>query len=193
MNSRKKILDKVRKNKPKLETKIDLSPFLVDDDEDLTLKFSQALKENGGKLLVPHKEENLRDLLVKEINGNSYLDFSGLVDVDSGSKVHGDLQSLSNVKTAIFKVDLGVAENGAIWLEDKHVNSFRILPFIVEHGIFILQKNKIVPTMHHAYSQLNQTNTGFGAFIAGPSKTGDIEQHLIEGAHGPLSHMVVLI
>lgn len=93
MNSRKKILDKVRKNKPKLETKIDLSPFLVDDDEDLTLKFSQALKENGGKLLVPHKEENLRDLLVKEINVNSYLDYSGLVDVDSGSKVHGDLQT----------------------------------------------------------------------------------------------------
>jgi len=193
MDSRKTILDKVRKNKPTLETKIDLLPFLVDNDEDLTFRFGVELVENGGQLLIPQKNENLRELLLREINGNSYVDYSGLVDPNDGSILQDDQNSFSKINTAIFKVDLGVAENGSIWLEDRNLNGFRILPFIVEHGIFILPKTKIVPTMHHAYAHLNEIKTGFGTFIAGPSKTGDIEQHLVVGAHGPLSHMVILI
>jgi L-lactate dehydrogenase complex protein LldG len=41
----------------------------------------------------------------------------------------------------------------------------------------------IVPTMHEAYRQINIAEEGWGAFIAGPSKTADIEQSLVIGAH----------
>jgi L-lactate dehydrogenase complex protein LldG len=34
---------------------------------------------------------------------------------------------------------------------------------------------------------------GFGAFIAGPSKTADIEQSLVLGAHGPKTMTVFLL
>jgi L-lactate dehydrogenase complex protein LldG len=34
---------------------------------------------------------------------------------------------------------------------------------------------------------------GFATFIAGPSKTADIEQSLVLGAHGPRSLIVFLI
>lgn len=192
MDSRRAILNKVRNNKPTLETKIDLSPFFVDNGEDMIQRFSAGLEDNGGTIRVVEKDENLENLLVNEIMGNAYVDFSGVVDKGVGFFDCDDLNSLAKIKTAIFKVDLGVAENGAIWLADEHINSLRMLPFVVERGIFILPKTNIVATMHHAYSQLNQIKTGFGTFIAGPSKTGDIEQNLVVGAHGPLSHTVIL-
>ena len=34
---------------------------------------------------------------------------------------------------------------------------------------------------------------GFGTFISGPSKTADIEQSLVLGAHGPKSMTVFLV
>jgi len=57
----------------------------------------------------------------------------------------------------------------------------------------IINADAIVPTMHHAYERTSATNYGFGTFIAGPSKTADIEQSLVIGAHGPRSMTVFVI
>jgi L-lactate dehydrogenase complex protein LldG len=51
----------------------------------------------------------------------------------------------------------------------------------------------IVSTMHEAYAKIADEAYGFGGFIGGPSKTADIEQALVLGAHGPLSMTVYLI
>ncbi len=47
--------------------------------------------------------------------------------------------------------------------------------------------------MHEAYERLHFDGPRFGAFISGPSKTADIEQSLVIGAHGPRSLTVFLI
>jgi L-lactate dehydrogenase complex protein LldG len=70
----------------------------------------------------------------------------------------------------------------------------------------ILDRNDIVADMHAAYDRIAtleaasstgssaaSVSYGFATFIAGPSKTADIEQSLVLGAHGPLSMTVFLL
>ncbi len=86
---------------------------------------------------------------------------------------------------------MAVAENGSIWVSDNEI-PVRVLPFIVEHLVLVLSAKDIVPYMHQAYDKLSNLDSDFGVFIAGPSKTADIEQSLVIGAHGALSLTIFL-
>lgn len=98
---------------------------------------------------------------------------------------------LSQVDIAVIAGQLGVAENGAVWVTEQDC-VHRVLPFIAQHLVLVLPKGKIVPNMHEAYAQIKIDDTGFGVFIAGPSKTADIEQSLVIGAQGARSLTIIL-
>lgn len=68
----------------------------------------------------------------------------------------------------------------------------KALYFIAEYLVIILDKEKIVNNMHEAYTQIRFNEYGFGIFISGPSKTADIEQALVVGAHGAKGVTVLL-
>jgi L-lactate dehydrogenase complex protein LldG len=57
----------------------------------------------------------------------------------------------------------------------------------------VVKREKIIPTLHEAYDLIARNNYSFGVFIAGPSKTADIEQSLVLGAHGPKSMTIFLV
>ena len=99
-------------------------------------------------------------------------------------------QVLADIHLAILPARCGVCENGACWLDDDCV-PHRALPFSTEHLLLVVERASLVPTMHDAYARFR--TSGFGVFIAGPSKTADIEQSLVIGAQGPRSLTVVLV
>ena len=103
-----------------------------------------------------------------------------------------DPHELENLDLAVFEGVFGVAENGAIWIENED-NRHRALYFIARHIVIVLPKAEIVDNMHQAYERIDLSHSGFGTFISGPSKTADIEQALVIGAHGPESLCVVLV
>lgn len=109
-----------------------------------------------------------------------------------------DPHTLENVDLAILQAHFGVAENGACWItEDRMIE--RALPFIAQNLALIIDRSAIVANMHQAYERIAaidaaaDTAYGFATFIAGPSKTADIEQSLVLGAHGPRSLTVFLL
>lgn len=111
-----------------------------------------------------------------------------------GQEIEGfiDISDPTMVVHALLKGKFGVAENNAIWVPESHL-PHRMIPFVCQHLYLILQENEIVADMHEAYQRVEIFDQGFGVFIAGPSKTADIEQSLVIGAHGPLSLDVLLI
>jgi L-lactate dehydrogenase complex protein LldG len=97
--------------------------------------------------------------------------------------------SLAEVEVLEIDGEFGVAENGAIWLTEEAM-PHRVAPFICQH--LVINVKKIVPHMHAAYVELGKVKSGFGLFLAGPSKTADIEQSLVIGAHGARSLTIVI-
>ena len=102
-----------------------------------------------------------------------------------------DPRSLAGTDVAIVRGAFGVAENGAVWI--PRTFRHKALLFIPEALVILLDRTQIVCTMHEAYSRKDFDTYDFGSFIAGPSKTADIEQALVIGAHGPRDVSVILL
>ena len=92
----------------------------------------------------------------------------------------------------VCAAEFGVAENGAVWLPGSRLE-VRSALFLAEQVLVVLEKSAIVRDLHAAYARIDMTAETFGIFIAGPSKTADIEQALVIGAHGAKELTVVLV
>lgn len=103
-----------------------------------------------------------------------------------------DPKQLNNTHIAIIKAEFAVCENGALWIDLTNFK-FKIIPFICENLIVVLYKSDIVATMIDAYERIENEEYAYGTFIAGPSKTADIEQTLVTGAQGARRLLVVII
>ncbi len=89
---------------------------------------------------------------------------------------------LASLQWMVIRGRWGVAENGAIWVPADEVHD-RAQVFITQHLAIVLSAEDLVPHMHAAYQRIGRFE-GYGVFVSGPSKTADIEQSLVLGAHG---------
>jgi L-lactate dehydrogenase complex protein LldG len=190
MSSRDAILNAVRNNQPSLAP---LPDHLSSEKVGGLDVFKQVLEGIGGKVHVLDKEEGIEEKIKAIFPGATRI-VSSITSVEQYFlKEYANVKhhSLHDVDVVIVESNLGVAENGAIWVTEDETK-IRVLPFIGEHLVVVLPVSSIVSTMHDAYDKIADNQYRFGVFIAGPSKTADIEQSLVLGAHGPKS-MTVLV
>jgi L-lactate dehydrogenase complex protein LldG len=181
MSSRDKILNAIAANQPEL---VDLPTIDLDTVicyEDNYNQFKTVLESIGGKVELIQDIAIVNNLLIAEKSNGKFI--INTLDGFENQVVMLTSFKLEELEKVCIKGSLGVAENGSVWVyESQMVN--RLLPFICQHLILVIDKSDIVATMHHAYQKINVAKEGFGIFIAGPSKTADIEQSLVIGAHG---------
>ncbi|HEY5824474.1 MAG TPA: LUD domain-containing protein [Cyclobacteriaceae bacterium] len=193
MSSRDRILSAVKNNQPE---KVELPSIqnFEQPEKDNVLKFTNTLVFIGG-LAVEVSGYNDVIKYINEHFKDAKRILSTLPELNSIAEVkeqYEDPHSLDDVQLTILKAQFGVAENGAIWITDDQLPA-RALPFISEYLAVVLERKNIVATMHDAYDKIGTAEYGFGVFIAGPSKTSDIEQSLVLGAHGPKGMTVFLV
>ena len=102
-----------------------------------------------------------------------------------------DVHELGGEYTAVVRGRIGVAENGAVWIPILGKRKAHV--FACNHLVVVMNREYIVDTMHDAIIQLSLDNLAYGVFVSGPSKTADIEQALVIGAHGAMQTTIILL
>lgn len=128
--------------------------------------------EHLGQLVPFQQARRVASLVPDAVSGNTDLE------------MFDDPHYLKGLDWLITGGEFGVAENGAIWMDMRNMNH-RVSFFITQYLVIVLRASEVVPHMHAAYERLGErVSQPFGLFLSGPSKTADIEQSLVLGAHG---------
>lgn len=195
MSSRDAILKAIKETKPisRPLPEINIAHMHYDD---LAAKFSSSLASVGGNAVFANDLSEVKAYIAEHYEDARVI-VSNVEGLDVGTKACGatdDPHTLRDVDLAIIKGEFAVAENGAVWVKESDCRH-RALYFITQKLMIIVPKGAIVPTMHEAYQQPQVAfeQNGFGVFISGPSKTADIEQSLVIGAHGATEACVIFV
>ncbi len=193
MTSRERILADVKKNQPPLSPLPDLSIF-KGSVSDIVQEYVDMFGGIGGKAVVVNDIGLVRAMIAEQFDTGLRVvtTLPSLADHFELYSSDADPHTFADVELAVMGAHLAVAENGTVWVTDD-VMGQRVIPFICQHLAVVIDASTIVPTMHEAYKKIGAGDYGFGTFIGGPSKTADIEQSLVLGAHGPISMTVFIL
>lgn len=195
MNSRQEILDALNN--------IRLDAVELPDVErewntvaDPKAHFLQVLESVGGRAVeIPNLQSintGLQQIEAYREAKNIHCSVSGVSSSGADWDQLTDPHDFEPLECCVIRGEFAVAENGAVWLTHTAVPC-RAALFLTQHLVLVVPSSQIVQTMHEAYARISFEHIPFGIFISGPSKTADIEQSLVIGAHGARSLTVLLV
>lgn len=194
MSSKALILQKVKQNQPSSISELPNLTFLGLDTFDKLEKYKTVLRSIGGDFVEVKDYSAIIDFVKQnyDVKKRMITTLPELAEIAKTDWLNDEPHTLQNVELTLIKAHFGVAENSALWVTDDILGQC-VSSFIPQYLAIIVNKKDIVATMHQAYDRIGNQEYGFGTFIAGPSKTADIEQSLVLGAHGARGLMVFIM
>ena len=195
VDSRRAILDAIRAARAPVAPLPDIGHYAVASPDPVG-QFTKALEAVAGVLVRVESEAALAgevDRLAARLEAKRVV-----CEVPAGGPGNvrladlPDSHDLEGVDLAVLSGAMGVLENGAVWVPTGTLRH-RAVFVVAQHLALVVPAAALVADMHEAYERIKFEGRGFGTFIAGPSKTADIEQALVIGAHGARSCTVFLV
>ncbi|STQ85628.1 lactate utilization protein C [Helicobacter muridarum] len=187
---------------------------MIYDRNDLVNVYLQYQKANMAQISITNKQnlsKTINEILeaqdIKEILcAKNVLDIEtksgSLVDsLQSNAVIYKDSidnnrDKLFEIKASILHAEVGVANLGILGLATGE-NNPRLASLIVTTCIILLKKQDIVANLFDAFARLRIAGDNYElptniVFLAGPSRTADIELQTVFGVHGPQNIFVIL-
>lgn len=203
-DSREAILARIRRNTQRVYERPDLSALeqAAIHYDDRVEQFRKVMHQMGGRAVLVQPGDDLNELIRQQYpdarrvaSALDRVEVCGREQALTCPTFHPDSvarsRDLDGTDLAIVRGSWGVCENGAVWIVADVEQ--RAVYFIAEALAIVLDRNCLVDNMHEAYRRIDTGAYGFGVFISGPSKTADIEQALVFGAHGAADVTVFLV
>jgi L-lactate dehydrogenase complex protein LldG len=185
MTTRDKILSLVGQAKP---SALPLPEMPMKPKANARIDYFIDRARNNGSDIIRTSATNLNQTVRSLFPGKviSSVIIPGDLEIRSGTPV----KMIAAASVAVLEAEFAVVENGAL-LVDETKMLHRALPFLCENLVLVVPENKLYSDMHEACAAL--PGESYSVFIAGPSKTADIEQALVIGAHGAKTLTIALL
>ena len=125
--------------------------------QDVVQQFIEMSHIVGCEVIEAKAEDDINALIQK-----AYLDAKILASSVKGIKADlnpdtvSKAQDLNGTDVGIIQGEIAVAENGCVWVPQTMKE--RVVCFISENLVILVQRNNIVNNMHEAYKKINMTD-----------------------------------
>jgi L-lactate dehydrogenase complex protein LldG len=193
MSRKEDILSKIRNNIQERYAMPQVESIEATRYADPLQQFVEISEKVGGRAICVEDGQDINEL-IRSLYPEAAEIASNLTEITIATRnpdTVAEAQDLNGTDLAILKGELGVAENGCIWIPQTMKE--KAVCFIAEYLVILLDRKAIVNNMHEAYGRMEMNEYGYGCFISGPSKTADIAQALVMGAQAARGVTVLIL
>lgn len=184
---------------------------MIYDRENLLSVYTQYQKANMAHLITTTKDSLVNSIneIIKECDIKELLCAKNIANMKDSimqsletqtllydTSIDSMRDKLFSIEASILHAQVGVANLGIVGLGTNECNP-RLASLVVKTCIILLHKDSIVPNLFSAFKILKTSGQDSNlptniVFLAGPSRTADIELQTVFGVHGPQNVYVVL-
>jgi L-lactate dehydrogenase complex protein LldG len=178
-----------------------IQPAFVDHSKSPALLLREKLEAVHTSVDIVSSAEQLGQSIADFLNAHGSALEVGIVpgvDMEMISSHAGvsffPCQDLAACHSVLTTAAFGIAETGTVVLPSS-LQRPTLANFLPDNCIILLDEVNIRPCMEEAFASVQNSDAGMPRalnLISGPSKTADIEQTLVYGAHGPIQLHVII-
>ena len=153
-------------------------------EEKISLFCTKIIKSGANVKSVTSPEE--LHLAVSElIQGADSVYCPGISDLEKTIAIPPDIRkAITEAKTTVEEVTAGIAETGTIVCVSSPGKALQA-SLVSYHHVAIVSRENIFADLDEFFARMTDPLPTNITFVTGPSRTGDIEQTLSIGVHGP--------